>query len=334
MCQTTKEKVFALLQRNLGTFISGEEIAKQLSLSRTAVWKAIAQLKEEGCSIDAAASRGYCLKKCGDRLSAELIRPLLQQDNWEELVVLDEVDSTNLYVKRQASKGRRGNYAVLADCQTGGRGRMGRAFFSPPGVGLYLTAAFSLPLALHNAGLITVYASVAVAGALQKVLGIECDIKWVNDLYCGGKKVCGILTEGAMDFESGRFDYFLIGIGVNIRTPPGGFAGNARGIAGAVCDFAAGEIPDMLRCRIAAEILNGLRRLENEIEGRAYLAEYRRRSMLLGKKITVYPIVGGSESYEAEAVEIDDDGRLIVSCPDGSVKALNSGEVSVKPTAS
>lgn len=331
MEQTTKQKVLSLLLAKDG-YLSGEEIAGQLAVSRTAVWKAISALKEDGYKLEAVSNRGYRLISCPDLLDEGQIISRLEGDFWESVTVLPEVDSTNLYAKRLAAGGKRGNYAVTAECQTTGRGRMNREFVSPKGSGIYLSLAYDIPVSVTDSGLITVFTSVAVAQAIREVLGIECGIKWVNDLFVGDKKVCGILTEGTMDFESGNFDYFIVGIGINVRAPEGGFPGVSKGVAGALCDSLSPEqIPEFLRCQLIAAVMNRMRKIGELLSARGYLAEYRERSIVLGKRVTVYKTMAGSgESYEAVAVGIDDDGHLLVRDDAGLLHTLYSGEVSVK----
>lgn len=331
MGQTTKQKVLSLLFAKDG-YLSGEEIAGQLSVSRTAVWKAISALKEDGYRLEAVSNRGYRLISCPDLLDKGQIAARIDGSFWESITVLPEVDSTNLYIKRLAAGGKRGCYAVTAECQTTGRGRMNREFVSPKGSGIYLSLAYDIPVSVTDSGLITVFTSVAVADAIKEVLGVECGIKWVNDLFVGDKKVCGVLTEGTMDFESGNFDYFIVGIGINVTSPEGGFKGVSKGVAGAVCDgLAPEEIPQLLRCKLIAAVMNRMQHIGEMLSDRGYLKEYRERSIVLGKRVTVYRTMAGSgESYEAIAVGIDDDGHLLVEDDTGAEHTLYSGEVSVK----
>lgn len=252
---------------------------------------------------------------------------------WSDVIILDSVDSTNRYAKNLARDGRCGCYAVTAEQQTAGRGRMQRSFSSPAGSGIYLSLVYDLPLAASDAGLITVYTAAVVAEAIAGVTGVQCDIKWVNDLYLDGKKICGILTEGAIDPASGNFSYFIVGIGINVATPSGGFTGAAKGIAGSICDGMNGDIPQNLRNLLIAAIMNRMQHIEAELQGRAYLKIYRERSMLTGKEVTVYrTMIGSDEHYKAIVTGMDDDGHLMVQDESGQDRILYSGEVSVKLT--
>lgn len=221
-----------------------------------------------------------------------------------EWVFLEETDSTNREAKELARQGAPHGTAVLAERQTAGRGRLGRTFFSPEG-GLYLSVILRPQCPPEDLPLMTPMAAVAVCRALEETLGIAPDIKWVNDLYLQGKKLCGILCEGAGEAV-------IVGIGLNLRTPEGGFPPQLNAAA-----------PDVPADRRAlAEAIAG-RLLARE----PFLEEYRSRCLTVGKSVTVHPVEGAP--YEARAVEIDDRCRLVVESRRGR-EALDSGEVSVR----
>ncbi len=246
-----------------------------------------------------------------------------------ELLLLSETDSTNLYAKRLCESGKRGYFAVHAEHQTSGRGRREREFVSPQGSGIYLSLCFDAPLRAELSGLITVYTAVAVRAAILEVCGKACGIKWVNDLYLEGKKVCGILTEGRVNYERRCFDWFVVGIGINVTPPKDGFTGAARDVAGAICEQTAD--PDGLRGHLIAGILKRMQHLPDELEAREYLADYRSHNLIPGRRVTVHPtVIGQGGSYEADAIEIDGDGQLVVMTQDGERRRLFAGEVSCK----
>lgn len=229
------------------------------------------------------------------------------------------IDSTNRAVKELAEQGKPEGYVLFAEQQTAGRGRLGRSFFSPPGSGLY----FSVLLRPKNADplKITVAAGVAVARAVQQVLGIELQIKWVNDLYLNRKKVCGILAEGSLS-EQG-LDYCVLGIGLNVFAPEGGF-GEWQKIAGSLLN----ETPDNgVRGRLAAAILHHFFALYNDLGDPALLAEYRRRSYLQGKTVTA---VRGAERFRATVVGIGEEAELLLQKENGEQLAFSSGEVQLE----
>ena len=325
---TVKQSVLRALGEARGASVSGEVLAQSLGVSRAAVWKAIKSLQGEGYRISAGPNRGYRLEEYPDLLTAEGISAMLPLELAQlDLRVFDEIDSTNLEAKRLAMTGL-SRCAVIADRQTAGRGRLGRSFYSPPGCGIYTSLLLRpRPDQLADVTLLTTAAGVAVCRALQKAAGVQAEIKWVNDLYLNGKKICGILTEGVTDFESGMIESIVIGYGVNFRDDAH-LPEELRPIVGSV--FGA-EPPTVTRSALAAAMLAELLPLAEDLSSRSFLPEYRRRSMLLGREI-VFSRAGGR--FAAVAEGIDDNGGLVVRLPDGSRETLRSGEVSVRTAES
>lgn len=325
---TVKQSVLRALGEARGASVSGEVLAQSLGVSRAAVWKAIKSLQGEGYRISAGTNRGYRLEECPDLLTAEGISAMLPLELAQlDLRVFDEIDSTNLEAKRLAMTGL-SRCAVIADRQTAGRGRLGRSFYSPPGCGIYTSLLLRpRPDQLADVTLLTTAAGVAVCRALEKAAGVQAEIKWVNDLYLNGKKICGILTEGVTDFESGMIESIVIGYGVNFRDDAH-LPEELRPIVGSV--FGA-EPPTVTRSALAAAMLAELLPLAEDLSSRSFLPEYRRRSMLLGREI-VFSRAGGR--FAAVAEGIDDNGGLVVRLPDGSRETLRSGEVSVRTAES
>lgn len=325
---TVKQSVLRALGEARGASVSGEVLAQSLGVSRAAVWKAIKSLQGEGYRISAGTNRGYRLEEYPDLLTAEGISAMLPLELAQlDLRVFDEIDSTNLEAKRLAMTGL-SRCAVIADRQTAGRGRLGRSFYSPPGCGIYTSLLLRpRPDQLADVTLLTTAAGVAVCRALQKAAGVQAEIKWVNDLYLNGKKICGILTEGVTDFESGMIESIVIGYGVNFRDDAH-LPEELRPIVGSV--FGA-EPPTVTRSALAAAMLAELLPLAEDLSSRSFLPEYRRRSMLLGREI-VFSRAG--DRFAAVAEGIDDNGGLVVRLPDGSRETLRSGEVSVRTAES
>ena len=213
----------------------------------------------------------------------------------------------------------------IADRQTHGRGRMGRSFSSPAGTGLYMSVLLRPHIAAESALLITTAAAAAMAEAIEDVSGRRSGIKWVNDILIGGRKVCGILTEAAFSVETGSIDYAVLGLGVNIREPEGGFPEELRSIAGAVCEKPGKD----MRNRIAAGFLTRFGEYYSDLEGRRFYSPYLSRLVLIGKKINV---IKPSGTETAKAVGLDRDFRLEVEYPDGRTELLSGGEVSTRRT--
>lgn len=320
---SVKSNVLEILESRRGESVSGNEIAETLGVSRNAVWKGIKQLRDEGYSILAVTNKGYCLEQDNDILSAEGIRPYLKTKFFgKSIEVFKTIGSTNDYAKALAGqKGAHGTL-VLSDMQTGGRGRLSRPFYSPAGAGIYMSLLLRPKLPLEQSVLITSCAAVAVAQAVENITGAETKIKWVNDVFAGGKKLCGILTEAGMDFESGTLDYAVVGMGINVTNRA--FPEELKDIATSIemeCE------KDYSRNRLVAEVLNVFEPLYEKLSEKTFLEDYIRRSNIIGKEVTVYE---GTSFYPATAVAIDETARLIVRTSDGTEKALNSGEVSVR----
>lgn len=230
------------------------------------------------------------------------------------LYVFESLDSTNTECARRLKQGER-RALVLAVTQTAGRGRQGRRFFSPPGAGLYLSLLQPLPGGMSGAAGLTEYAAVCVARVVKQLTGLECGIKWVNDVFCGGRKVCGILCE-ILPGPGGGLG-LIVGIGVNISdsaVPP-----ELRQIVGSL------EQPPELAVPLAAELVEAL--LKFDPDDRSFMQEYRARSILTGRRVGY--LVNG-QPREGIAEDIDDEGRLIVRLDCGGCDALLSGEVSLQ----
>ena len=317
---TIREKALELLGR--GETVSGEQLAKELGVSRNAVWKVMNRLRQGGYKIDAVTNRGYRLLSAPDLLcETEISRWLTTKEIGRKLEIHELLDSTNNRAKALAAESAPHGTVVIADSQTGGRGRRGRSFFSPEHSGIYLTVILRPKCTPEQASLLTSMAAVATARAIEKTAEADVKIKWVNDLYLNDRKICGILSEAGMNMETGQLDHVAVGIGVN--TARMAFPPELQEIATSVGNE-TGAAPD--RNRLAAEILNELEKLYDEQDSAAFLRESRRRSNVIGRDITV---IEGDKRYPARAVDIDSRGRLIIETPEGRTR-LNYGEVSLK----
>ncbi|MDR1131525.1 MAG: biotin--[acetyl-CoA-carboxylase] ligase, partial [Oscillospiraceae bacterium] len=246
-----KKAVLTMLEKNRERYISGQEFAETLDVSRTAVWKAVRALREEGHVVGAANNRGYRLDS--DLLSAEGVRAALPAGYQScPVSVLSVTDSTNTQAKKLAADGARHGTLLLAEEQTAGRGRSGKRFFSPRGLGLYMSVILRPDAATVSPRLVTLAAAVSVCRAVEALTGLEPRIKWVNDVYLDGKKICGILTEAVMDMESGGIDSIIVGVGVNCAVEEAILPPELHGIVGSI---GAGKVP---RCRLAALIAVGV----------------------------------------------------------------------------
>ncbi|MFI3312795.1 MAG: biotin--[acetyl-CoA-carboxylase] ligase [Eubacteriales bacterium] len=306
----TKEKVLRLLSP--GEFVSGREIGEVLGLSRAAVWKAVQSLKTAGYEIESVTNRGYRLVGKAD---------VLHLPEW---TVLPEVDSTNNYLKQLAEAGAPHGTVVVSDCQTAGRGRLGRSFASPKGVGVYLSVLLRPEVAPGELLHLTAVAAVAGAEALEAVCGAKPGIKWTNDLIFGQKKVAGILTEMSLEAESGRVHYAIVGIGINCNQ--GEFPAEIEQVATSIFLETGAKVD---RSEIARQIGRGILAAYDTMwqEKASWMAKYAENCVTIGREISV---VRGSEARRGRALGIDEDGGLIVLYEDGTRATVNSGEVSIR----
>lgn len=316
-----KQSVLCALAASGAEFVSGARLASDAGVSRNAVWKAVKALEAEGFLIEAVSSRGYRISPENNRLSGEIISAELKTAQLgQSIITLDETDSTNNFAKELASGGAAHGTVVIADFQTAGRGRLGRSFFSPKGTGLYMSVIIRPDFGIETAQLITSCTAVAAAEALEKLCGQEVAVKWVNDLYLGGKKVCGILTEASLSLENHSLDYAVIGIGINVLSVKELFGTELGEIATSAEDETGVKIS---RNRLCAEILNRLEVQLGGIENRGFLEEYRRREMLTGSMVAVNT---GRETITGRAVGIDENAGLVVELGDGTQRTIGSGE--------
>lgn len=315
-----KDKVLAVLEENKGKSVSGSEIARSVGMTRSAVWKAVKNLREEGYSICAVTNRGYCLSEESDFLSEQSIVPNLRtQALGRKIDVFKTIDSTNNFAKSLAQLGAVHGTTVVSEVQTQGKGRMGRDFYSPMGMGVYMSVILRPKLSVEHSLLITSCAAVAVAEAVERVADVDCKIKWVNDIYAGGKKLCGILTEASVDVEQGGLEYAIVGMGINVQNVT--FPKNLADVATSVRMETDKPVS---RSVLAAEILNCLEERLETIKDKSFLEEYRRRSNVIGNRIEV---THNDISEEMDCIGIDEIGRLLVRLDSGEEKALTSGTV-------
>ena len=311
---SVKQNVIALLEENRSKVISGQELANQLHVSRAAIWKAIKTLKEEGYNIEATPNKGYVLLENSDVLSKQGIAYYLTEEI--DIFSYKTIDSTNTQMKKSAINGGKNHSVIVSEEQSAGRGRFGRSFYSPAQKGVYMSVLLKTGDSLQNATMITIKTAVAVRRAIAKLYDIEVAIKWVNDLYYRGKKVCGILSEAISDFESGMIEAIIIGIGINVSTD--NFPLEIASIATSL------GLQEANRNQFIAEILNQLFAIIDE-DFKLVLNEYRMASCVLHKQITFNQ---KGEQFTGLVREINDLGNLVVSS-NGAEMVLTAGEVSI-----
>lgn len=303
--------------------VSGEAIAQKLGVSRSGVWKAVEKLREDGYRIEAATNRGYRLLSESGVLSPENIQRHLNVRGLD-IDLRDQVSSTNTVLKDLAEKGAPEGRVLIAESQSSGKGRLGRSFFSPKGSGLYMSILLRPKMTAEESMAITTAAAAAVAEAVTAVTGRQARIKWVNDVYLDGRKICGILTEAAVDFESHRLNYAVLGIGVNILEPPDGFPPDIAETAGAL--YSSPTAPEGLRTRLAAAILDRFFSYYRALPQRTYMRTYKNLSLLTGLEVVLRQ---GSDTWEGRVLGIDDEARLMVRLASGEEKSFAAGEVAI-----
>lgn len=324
---STKNRILELLECNRGESISGERLAGLLGVSRNAVWKAINELKKDGYNIMAVTNKGYCLSDDNDIISAEGIKPFLSETAKpfaDNIHIFKTLESTNKTAKEMAVAGAEHGTVVISDSQEMGRGRYSRYFFSLSGCGLYMSIILR-PEKIHfkNPTSVTAFTAVSVCEAIEKVSDRTPKIKWVNDVFIDGKKVCGILTEAVADFESGALEWIVLGIGINVCIKKVDFPLELQ-------DIATSIFPDNsmhgIRNKLSAEILNRILGVETFPGEEAVFKKYKARLMMLGKEITVFH---NQTEFKATAIDIDNEGHLVVKKDNGEIFTLYSGEIRI-----
>ncbi len=321
----SQDRVYAALAKCPGEYLSGEELSRELGITRAAVWKAVEALRHQGYAIEARTGRGYCLVETQEKLERREITSYLGQDrpNWQ---VCGEVDSTNSLCKRLAMEGAPDGTAVIADCQSAGRGRRGRSFQSPAGMGIYFSILWRPEVPPQDLMSLPALGAVAACRAVEEVCGVCPEIKWPNDLVLHGKKLGGILTEMAMESESGLVEYVVLGIGINVCQHREDFEGEVADMASSL-ETELGE--KVSRPRLAAALLHQMDALRREAlcSPEKWLAEYRRCCLTLGAQVQ---LIAGERRSTAVALDVDETYGLVVRRSDGTVDTVRSGEVSVR----
>lgn len=319
-----RTEILRLLRQNAGKYVSGEEVSKLLNVSRTAIWKHMQALREEGYKIDSHPRLGYCLKTIPDLLLPNEVCPQLTTGFiGHSLHYYTSISSTNNEAKRLADKGCPEGTVVLTEEQKAGRGRLARNWFSPFAKGIWCSVVLRPSFPPQEAPKCTLLAAVAIARAIRKA-GVHCGIKWPNDILYQGRKLVGILTE--MNAEMDAINYVVIGMGINVNTTSDEFPAELRGVAASLASI-RGQAVSRLDLLISL-----LRELESLYvaacrEGFApILSEWRTLSVTLGQPVDVFGI---NRTFSGVALDIDEEGALLVQTEAGLEKVI-AGDVSVR----
>ena len=318
-----KDDILLLLRSSRAGFVSGAELAASMGVSRTAVWKHIKALEREGYRFDAVPSKGYRLTSSPDIIIvSDLRRGLRTRSIGREIVHRAETGSTNTLAMDLAQKGAADGTVVIAETQTGGKGRLGREWASPRG-NLYLSVILRPAVPVHKAPLITLMGAVAVAAAVREHLKVPAGIKWPNDILVSGKKVAGLLTE--MSAEPDRIRHIVLGIGVNVNMDVRELPPDVRRTA---TTLAAEKGTRVDRTALLKELLAGLdkwyqRFLTNEAD---VLEAWKGLNVTLGSRVAVS---GAGTTLEGFARGVDAEGRLILKLDDGTLRQVSAGDVTI-----
>lgn len=317
-----KNKLLELLKKS-DVYLSGEDIGTQLGVSRTAVWKYIKALRNEGYSIEAVTNKGYRLMPNDDVLSSmEVKMGLSTKIIGKEVLYFDTVDSTNNKLRLVALEGAEEGAVVIADEQLGGKGRRGHVWSSPKGTGLWMSVLLKPDITPQEAPRITLVAGLSVCQGINALLGINSGIKWPNDIIIDGKKVCGILTE--MNAQIDNVEFVVVGIGVNVNTEV--FPEELKDVAVSLSQMTGGKVK---RSEVAAAIIERFEENYNKYTKEGFLAvkaEYEKSCITLKREVKVI----AKDSFNGRAIAINNDGELIVEKENGEQVTVFSGEVSVR----
>ena len=307
-------------------FVSGELISRELQISRTAVWKHIKGLRDAGYIVEAIPSRGYHLLSSTDILSVDEVREKLSTARiGRHLVCLPETASTNADAFRLAEAGAEEGMTVIADAQSGGKGRRGRVWSSPAGVNLYCSVVLRPAILPHEAPQLTFLSAVAVARAIEKTTALKPEIKWPNDVLINGRKVAGLLNE--MSAETDGINFVILGIGINLNMRLLQFPADLRSPA---TSLLLEQGHPVNRAQFAARVLGELDCLYADFLQHGFgpvRGEWQQRCNANGRMVVVSE--AGLESVRGLFDGVDGDGALLVRFPDGTVERILNGDVKV-----
>ena len=322
-----RNKILQILRQSGNKYMSGEEMAEKLGVSRAAVWKHIKEMRSQGYNIESLARNGYILREAPDAmLSGEISNGLETKTIGCRIICHEEIDSTNNAAKRLAREGAAEGTVVVAESQTGGKGRLERQFFSPKGKGIWFSVVLRPKFLPQEAPKCTLLAAVAVARAMTE-FGLKPGIKWPNDLLYDNKKLVGILTE--MSAEMDGINYIVIGTGINVNIAPEEFPEELRSVATSLSQMKGANLP---RVKFFQAVLRALDDLYAKVQAEGFapvLKEWRQYSITLGQEGKVIGVRDG-EVYYGKAVDIDDEGALLVDTAAGRQRVL-AGDVSIRP---
>lgn len=321
-----RQAILKLLKAHPELYLSGEEISQKLGISRTAVWKHMNKLRDEGYDIESVTKLGYKLKGIPDLLLPEEIKSRLNTKVIGHTIYsFPEIDSTNSYCKTLGEKNAPEGTLVVAEHQLKGRGRLGRTWISPAGRGLWFSLLLRPKISPQEASRLTILAAVAIARVLHDRYHLKAGIKWPNDLLLAGKKFSGILLE--MKAEADQVNYLVLGIGINVNIPAEEFPEELADIA---TSLAAEKGSFLSRVDLLTAMLEEIEKLYFDFLGKGFstiMELWKKYNITLGKTVS---ITNWQTTWKGRAVEMDTNGGLVVTLPDGTKKTVYSGDVTLK----
>ena len=322
---STKDKVLNILKQNSNAFVSGQEIADTLFLTRACIWKAIKSLRESGYTIESVTNKGYRLISSFDNINTDYISGGIEKTHPLKVLYYEEVTSTN-DVAKQLHDGSE-DLLIISNSQLNGRGRKGRSFFSPKDTGLYFSLLIHPEIPFSKATYITCIAAESLVLSIKDTLGIDVSIKWVNDIFLGEKKIAGILTETFGSLEEEFPEYIITGVGINLYPFSNELPNDIKKRAGFLVKD--GKSIDNLKNRLCVNFLIHFFDFMKDIDKKTFLSGYRNHSNLIGKYVQINTSNPSSKKEYALVTGIDDECRLLVTYDNKKTEALLGKEVSV-----
>ena len=320
------DEILQLLREHSSAFLSGEEISRRLRVSRTAVWKRIERLRTLGYEIEASTRSGYRLIQSPDLLIPSEVKPLLKT-KWmgKTIHYFQTLDSTNSKAYQLALNGAEEGEAVISESQEKGRGRLGRQWFSPPFLNLYLSVILRPKIPPHQASLNTLMAAIATAEAIQKFSGLLPLIKWPNDILLRDRKVAGLLNE--IHSEMDRIHFVILGIGVNVNTEANMFSKEIRAVATSLKIEMGQTVSRKVFLQILLQELERWYAIFLEEGSAVILKAWRDRAHIKGRRVKVTSF---GETVAGIAIDVDSDGALILETADGRQRRVMAGDIEYK----
>ena len=320
------EKILKLLRAHPSAFVSGEEIGKRLKATRTTVWKRVRRLRTLGYEIEALTRSGYRLIRSPDLLTPSEVKPLLGTKQLGRVIhYFQTIDSTNSKAYQLALGGAKEGELVIAESQGKGRGRLGRHWFSPPFLNLYLSLILRPKIPPQQASLVTLMAAVATADAIRKFTGLLPLIKWPNDILLKERKVAGLLNE--INSEMDRVHFIILGIGVNLNVDGKMFPKEVRTLATSLKEEMGHSISRKTFLQFLLRELEGWYTIFLKEGTAAILKAWRARAQIKGRRVKVHSF---GETLVGVAIDVDTDGALILETAQGERKRVVAGDVEYK----